>query len=64
MAGAKVSAGQTVILILATLLHLVVGFYFLFTILMAPPWGLGFYCSSGSVLRIGAIATATGPLFS
>lgn len=41
MAGAKMSAGQTVILILATLLHLVAGYFYLVTGLMAPVWGVG-----------------------
>jgi hypothetical protein len=41
MAGAKMSAGQTVILILATLLHLVIGYFYLVTGLMAPVWGVG-----------------------
>lgn len=41
MAGAKMSAGQAVILILATLLHLVVGYFYLVTGLMAPFWGVG-----------------------
>lgn len=41
MAGAKMSAGQSVIVILATLLHLVVGYFYLVTGLMAPVWGVG-----------------------
>lgn len=40
MAGAKMSAGQTVILVLATLLHLVIGYFYLVTGLMAPVWGV------------------------
>lgn len=41
MAAGKMSAGQVVILILATLLHLVVGYFYLVTGLMAPVWGVG-----------------------
>ena len=35
------SAGQSVILVLASLLHLVVGYFYLVTGLMAPVWGVG-----------------------
>lgn len=41
MAGAKMSAGQLVIVILASLLHLLAGYFYLMTGLMAPAWGVG-----------------------
>jgi hypothetical protein len=40
MAGAKISAGQWIILILAMGLHLVAGFFFLASGLLAPLWAV------------------------
>jgi hypothetical protein len=40
MAGAKMSAGQLVIFILAAALHLVAGYFYLASGLVAPLWGV------------------------
>lgn len=40
MAGAKMSAGQLIILILAAGLHLVAGYFYIASGLVAPLWGV------------------------
>lgn len=41
MAGAKMSVGQSVLWVLASLLHLIIGYFYLATGLVAPVWGVG-----------------------